>query len=39
MEIIVHQLHKMGMSMCASLCEAVGHLLNQGGGSRKKREK
>ena len=31
MEIIVQQLHKMGVSMYASLCEAVGHITQPGG--------
>jgi hypothetical protein len=31
MEILVQQLHKMGVSMCVSLCEVVGHITLPGG--------
>ena len=31
MEITVQQLHYMGVSMCASLCEAVCHITQPGG--------
>ena len=39
MEILVQQLHKMGVSMCVSLCEVVRViLLNQEGRTHKKRD-
>ncbi len=39
MEIIALQLHKKGVSMCASLCEAVGHITQPGGLHLYKKEK
>ena len=31
MEILVQQLYKMGLSMCVSLCEVMGHITQPGG--------
>jgi hypothetical protein len=31
MEILVQQLHKMGVSLSVSLCEVVGHNTQPGG--------